>query len=236
MRRPPFPVGGALSLVGLVGALGLVGCGGTDAGPAAPADTTSPPAAAAVTPSRTPAYELPDTCSALLTLGRIDEAIGSVLPGQTTLTRGRAEPAIDRTARLTCGYGVSPATDTASASDPLIELSVFTYTDADAAADRVEATVQAQQDRGARMQRLPVDGVPAVLLTATEGSTLVATVEARTYSLSVVPGVLDSGDAAPALQQLMSHVLAADADADTGAASSASGTGASPSGSTRPTG
>ena len=213
VRRPPNPVGGALSLVGLVGTVVLTGCtaGGDGGGSAAPpaASTTSAAPATTTTPGPPP-YELPTSCGALLTLSQIDDALGSTLPGETTFTVGTPEPAIGRTGRITCGFGVIPATDVAGAGAPLLELSVFTYTDATAAADRVEATVAAQQSRGVRSEPATVPGADAVLLSGPEGATLIATVAERTYSLSMVPGILDAVTTPPALAQLVGQVLVAD--------------------------
>ena len=223
VRRPSNPVGGALSSVGLVGCVLLTGCssGGDDggAGSAASSSTAGAPTPApttAASPSAAPAYELPSSCAALLTLGQIDDALGSPLPGETTYTVGAAEPEIGRTGRITCGFGAAPATDTTGAGSPLLELSVFTYRDAAAAADRVATTVEAQQSRGARSEGAVVPGADAVLLTAADGATLVATVAARTYSLSMVPGVLDAASTPSVMAGLMGQVLAADGPLPTG--------------------
>jgi len=207
-------VGGALSLVGLVGCVVLAGCSGGDDADGS-GSTTSAPSSTSAAPTTThtsavPVYELPTSCAALLTLSQIDGALGSSLPGETTYTVGTAEPGIGRTGRITCGFGVVPATDTTGAGSPLLELSVFTYTDPAAAADRVTATVEAQQSRGVRSEDAAVPGADAVLLTGPDGATLVATVEARTYSLSMVPGILDAGATPPALVRLMEQVLTAD--------------------------
>ena len=215
VRRPPFRVGGARSLVGLVGLVVLAGCTSSPEGAdvvsvpsSAPPPTTSAPATTAA-----PVYELPDGCSGLLSLRQIDQALGTPLPGQTTYTIGTAEPEIGRTGRITCGFGVVPATADAGAADPLLELSVFTYTDEQSAADRVDATVDAQQAKGVRFDEAVVPGASAVLLTGPDEATLIATVGSRTYSLSLVPGILDAAGTLPALQLLMGDVLTADSPA-----------------------
>jgi hypothetical protein len=234
VRRPPVPGGRRLSLVGVVGCAVLTGCTGGGDGGSGPASAPTPsPTTTAATTGATPPYALPTSCSALLTLSQIDAALGSRLPGETTYTVGTAEPSIARTGRVTCGFGVVPATDTAGAGSPLLELSVFTYTDAGAAAGRVADTVEAQQARGVRSEDASVPGADAVLLTAADGATLIATVEARTYSLSLVPGILDAAVTAPALQQLMSAVLAADGPTE---ATSTPPTTTGSTGSSAPTG
>lgn len=236
VRRPPLPVGGALSLVGLMGSLALVGCSGADggdAGSASPAATTTTSAAPAST-TAAPAYALPESCSSLLSLSQLDDAIGVAIPGETTHTIGLAEPAVGRTGRVTCGFGVLPATDTEGATDPVLELSVFTYTDATTAADRIAATVDAQQSQGARTEELTVAGVPTVLVAGSQDSTLVARIQARTYSVTLVSGVLDPAATSTALQRLMGDVLAA--DAPDLAAGPGAGTTTSPSAASGPTG
>jgi hypothetical protein len=212
VRRPPPGGGGPRSFVGLVGLLVLAGCSsGTDEPVAAPVTSTAPPpTSAAPTTPAAPVYELPTGCSGLLTLRQIDAALGTPLPGETRFTVGTAEPDIGRTGRITCGFGVVPASDDAGAGDPLLQLSVFTYTDEQAAADRVDATVDAQQAQGVRFDDAVVPGASAVLLTGPDEATLVATVGSRTYSLSLVPGILDEAGTQPALQQLMGDVLTAD--------------------------
>ncbi|MFQ1001131.1 hypothetical protein [Modestobacter sp. SSW1-42] len=214
MRRPPTRVGGARSFVGLVGSVVLVGCSSPAAAPVAtPTSSTPPPTTSAPATTAAPVYTLPDGCSGLLTLRQIDVALGTPLPGQTTFTVGTAQPEIGRTGRITCGFGVVPATEDAAAADPLLQLSVFTYTDEQAAADRVDATVDAQQAQGVRYDQAVVPGASAVLLSGPDETTLIATLGSRTYSLSLVPGVLDATGTQTALQSLMGDVLTADAPA-----------------------
>ena len=219
VRRPPTRVGGARSFVGLVGLVVLAGCTGSPDGAdvvAAPSSSAPPPSTSASATTAAPVYELPESCSGLLSLRQLDQALGTALPGQTTYTVGTPQPEIGRTGRITCGFGVVPATADAGAGDPLLELSVFTYTDERSAADRVDATVDAQQAKGVRFGEAVVPGASAVLLTGPEEATLIATVESRTYSLSIVPGILDEPGTLPALQQLMGDVLTADTPEPTG--------------------
>ncbi|NEK96235.1 hypothetical protein GCU67_19000 [Modestobacter muralis] len=229
MRRPPIRVGGARSFLGLVGLVVLTGCSSTpDAAPVVAATSSAPPSTSAPATTAAPVYELPEGCSGLLSLRQIDNALGTPLPGETTFTVGTPQPEIGRTGRVTCGFGVLAATEDSAAADPLMQLSVFTYTDAQAAADRVDATVDAQQAQGVRSDQAAVPGASAVLLSGPDETTLIATVDTRTYSLSLVPGVLDPAGTQTALQSLMGAVLAADSPAP-----EATGTGpasASPTG------
>lgn len=211
MRRPPTRVGGARSFVGLVGLLGLVGCSPGTAAPApAPTTAAGTTAAATTTAPAPPAYVLPATCSELLTLTQVDAAIGARLPGETSYVVGEPEPGIGRTGRVSCGFGVTPATGTAGPSAPLLEVSVFTYTDPGAAADRVDVLVEAAAGQGVRSSPAAVPGADAVLLSAVGDTTLVATVGARTYALTLLPGLLDEPGTAAALARLAGDVVAAD--------------------------
>ena len=76
--------------------------------------------------------------------------LGVRLPGTTTYLLGEPEPGVGRTGRVTCGYGVTPATATAGASDPLLEVTVATYVDAASASDRLAVAGDAGQAAGAR--------------------------------------------------------------------------------------
>lgn len=206
VRRPPTRVGGALSWLGLVGMLGTAGCSGF-AGPApaaapsssaAPSTSAAPPAGAPTTP----AYEVPATCSDLLTTTEVQEVLGVRLPGTTTYLLGEPEPGVGRTGRVTCGYGVTPATATAGASDPLLEVTVATYVDPASASARLAVAGDAGQAAGAVVGTAVVGGIEAVLVSGPADTTLVAVVAARTYVLTLVPGLLDAAGTRAALEAL----------------------------------
>lgn len=224
VRRPPTRVGGALSCVGLVGLLGVSGCAGFAGSDPAPSSAAAPTATttavAAPTTSAAPTYELPATCADLLTVSEVGTALGARLPGTTTYVVGEPEPGIGRTGRVTCGYGVTPATATAGASDPLLEVSIFTYADPGAAAERVEALVDARQAEGVVGVTATVPGADAVLLSGSADTTLVATVESRTYAFTLVPGLLDATGTRTALEALAVAVVGPVADTTTSPSSS----------------
>lgn len=210
VRRPPTRVGGALSSVGLVGLLGLAGCTGfAGAAPAAPSPTPTPIASSTPAPTTTaaPTYELPATCAGLLTGSQLEAALGARLPGTSTYVVGAPEPGIGRTGRVTCGFGVTPATQTAGASDPLLEVSVFTYRDAAAATDRLEVLTSAQEAQGVPAGPATVTGAQAVLFAGPADTTLVAVLAERTVSLTLVPGLLDATGTRTALEQLAGDAL-----------------------------
>ncbi|MPQ99209.1 hypothetical protein GB931_15040 [Modestobacter sp. I12A-02628] len=220
VRRPPALVGGALSSVGLMGVLGLAGCtagGGTTA--AAPS-TTTPSSSAAAPTSAAPPYALPDSCNARLTVAQIEDGFGSSLAGGTSYVVGEPEPGIGRTGRVTCAFGTTPATDTAPAGPPLLELSVFTYTDAAAAADRVRATVEAQAVQGVRSDAVPLAGCAgapgeptgrATVLSSASDVTALCTVQSRTYALTFSAAVFGPDGTSPVAVRLLGTVVANDA-------------------------
>jgi hypothetical protein len=201
-----------VGLVGLLGLLGLTaGCTGfagaaataTSATTAAPTSTGAP----TTTTPAAPTYELPATCSGLLTTGQLDAALGARLPGTSTYVVGAPEPGIGRTGRVTCGFGVTPATATAGASDPLLEVSLFTYRDAAAAADRLEVLTAAQEGQGVPAGAASVPGASAVLFAGPADTTLVAVLAERTVALTLVPGLRDAAGTRTALEQLAADAL-----------------------------
>jgi hypothetical protein len=206
VRRPPHRVGGALSSLGLVGLLGTAGCAGFAGAAPDPAPTTSTApttsAAPVATTAAAPAFQLPATCADLLTVSEVNEALGVRLPGTSTYLLGQAEPGVGRTGRVTCGYGVTPATGTAGASDPLLQVTVATYTDTASAAVRLELAAESGRAAGAVVEDAVVPGTDAVLVAGPADTTLVAVVAARTYVVTLVPGLLDAPGTRTALTAL----------------------------------
>lgn len=218
-------MGGALSCLGLVGLLGLAGCSAPSGGEDAAAPTSSTPTTTAPTTTASPVFELPGTCAEMLTVAQVTDGLGVRLPGTTSYLVGEPQPDIGRTARVTCGYGVAPATDTAGASDPLLEVTVFVYTDAAAAAERVEVLTTNQEQQGVRVDPATVAGADAVLLSGPADTTLVATVAERTYALTLLPGLLDAPGTLTALQTLAEDAIAAGTPMAAAGGSGAAATG-----------
>ena len=220
-RRPPLRVGGALSSLGLVGLLGTAGCSGFAGAapvPTASAAPTTPaaPAAPVTTTTAAPTYELPATCADLLTTTEVNQVLGVRLPGTSTYLLGEAELGVGRTGRVTCGYGVTPATGTAGASDPLLQVTVATYADTTAAAARLGVAVDTGQAAGAVVADAVVPGADAVLVSGSADATLVAVVAARTYVVTLVPGLLDAAGTRTALEALAAAAARTPASAPTG--------------------
>lgn len=216
VRRPPLRVGGALPYLGLVGLLGLVGCTASSDSTAQAPSSSSVSTSAAVTTTAAPAFELPATCADLLTVAQVTDGLGVRLPGTTSFVLGQPKPDIGRTGRVTCGYGVTAATDTAGESDPLLEVSVFVYSDPQAAADRAQAVQGSREAQGVRVDPATVPGADALLFSSPDDTTLIATVAERTYALTLVPGLLDPPGTQAALQTLAAEAIAAGPAATSG--------------------
>lgn len=197
--------------------MALIGCGAQGGGSQAAGHTTSVPSASAmagsspgatagaipVSPGSSAAQKLPTGCASVLGTTELDRVLGRHLAGTTQPIRGVAEPAIGRTGRLTCRYGVrtdprptvsgSPAvpppsrtTDDMVPVDTVpVEVSLSTYRDADAASQRVDFTIHEQQATGARATDATVAGVSAILLTGQRQSTLVLSYREMTLALSM---------------------------------------------------
>ncbi len=153
------------------------------------------------TPSTTSAPEpvsLPDNCGALLPVTDLDAALGLGLPGSVSYIRGEPLPGIGRTDRITCGYGVAIGPD-GNAQPPLLEISIASYNDEPAAADRIDVTTTDRQSAGDRVEATDVAELPAVLLIGVAGTTLVFADGATTYSLTLLAAVLPPEDMATGL-------------------------------------
>src|ERR1700754_749618 len=129
--------------------------------------TTSAPAGAAnaQSSSTTPPNSggnLPTTCEAVSTSDEVADAIGRSVEGVPRSSVGQPDSKIGRTARLDCYYGLS---DGEPVTDALVTISLASYTDAQAAEDRVEATVDGERDAGADQAAVKVGEDEGTLLT-----------------------------------------------------------------------
>ena len=142
------------------------------AGCTKPATTASPSPSAtgtatqtgSATPTPTPSgAPLPASCSELLPILDLDDALGVPLVGRTAYIKGVAEPKINRLGRVTCRYGLQPLPHNKT-SPPRLEVGVSAYTDAESATERVDATVVAARSEGASPREVQVGGKPATAL------------------------------------------------------------------------
>lgn len=193
----------------LLGALLLVGCSAdapTDDSPSTRAGSPAPPTTSGPPPTTALPFELPETCSGLLTLDAIDAALGVRITGTTQYLVGQPEPGIGRTGRVTCSYGVIP-NGSGPSSPPLVQASVFTYESAEAALDRVETVVSQGRDAGNRVEDVPVEQYVGVLIVSVIDATLVLAVEDRNYAITLAAGLVTDDRLAQAMAGLAVSVV-----------------------------
>lgn len=215
----------------------MIGCGAQGSGSQAAGHTTSVPSASAmagsspgatagatpVSPGSSAAQKLSTGCASVLGTAELDRVLGRHLAGTTQPIRGVAEPAIGRTGRLTCRYGIRTnprptASGSPAAPNPHrttgdtvpVEVSLSTYRDPDAASQRVDFTIHEQQATGARATDATVAGVSAILLTGQRQSTLVLSYREMTLALSLAADTVPARRAeavATALGDVVMHHL-----------------------------
>jgi hypothetical protein len=110
-----------------------------------------------------PASDLPKTCSAILTEANLQTAFGSPQSGDNTYGTYAPLPSIGRTGRVTCGFGIG-IDEMGNATDPAVTVSVITYTTAQEALTRLNATIGSSVGRGSTSQSASVGGHPATIL------------------------------------------------------------------------
>jgi hypothetical protein len=162
----------------------LAGCtrSPTNASPS-PSTTGSASGSGSVTPTPTPSpAPLPASCSEILPILDLDEALGSPLVGRTAYIRGVPEPKINRLGRVTCRYGLRPLSQNKT-TPPRLEVGVSVYTDAAAATKRVESTVVAARSEGASPRDVQVAGKPATALLGPR-PLIVLAAETRTVAIT----------------------------------------------------
>lgn len=180
---------GALALALLAGCTSGSDDGGTPTTGPASSTTGSGTTSAAPSSSAPPPLVLPDSCAAMLPLTELDAALGTGLPGSVSYVRGQPIPDIGRTDRITCGFGVVTGQDGA-AQPALLEISLASYSDPAAAADRVVVTTADRQTAGDRVAAASVGELAAVALTGVSATTLVLADGTLTYSLTLLRAVV----------------------------------------------
>lgn len=169
----------------------LAACSQTSNAPAGgvPVPTTAPSktkASPTPTPRPTPKAparaELPTDCTLLLTHASVNKILGRTLTGHTIYIKAVPEPAIGRTGRVTCRYGVN------GKSVP-IEVSISGYRTVAEATNRVTVSVKAEQDAGAHATPTTIGHEPATITIGHHGSLLIYGTVNRTVAVTVAPGV-----------------------------------------------
>jgi hypothetical protein len=162
----------------------LAGCTRSSTTPSqTPSATGSGSGSATPTPTPRPsAAPLPDSCSEILPILDLDDALGTPLVGRNAYIRGVPEPKINRLGRVTCRYGLRPLPHNKT-SPPRLEVGVSVYTDAGSAAKRVESTVTAARSEGASPRQVQVGETPATALLGPR-PLIVFAVDTRTVAIT----------------------------------------------------
>jgi hypothetical protein len=175
--------GARLVLVGIAAITAACTSGGSDQPQAGAAGTSAPPAAtsSAASPTPTPTPDLPGGCDQMLPFTDLDQALGRPLFGQSRFVLGVAQPAIGRTGRVTCQYGLA-----ANGRGPaLLEVGVSTYKDAGSATSRVSATVAALRSAATSQKTATVAGQQATMIGTKSDYNLVVAQGDRTVAVTL---------------------------------------------------
>jgi hypothetical protein len=154
----------------------------------APSTTST---SAAPSPTSTALHQLPGTCDSLLPAAAVDNALGRSLGGQTAFVVGLPEKNIGRLGYLNCRYGLpSGRTGSSATAVAQAEIGVSLYKDAQSAAARIPATVDAYVAHGATSRTTQIDGQQATILTGGVGvdytaPTIVVASGQRTVAVSM---------------------------------------------------
>lgn len=171
----------AVLLAGLLAAGCSSGGGQPKAAPSSTVAPSSTGSAGATSPTPSPTPELPTGCESLLPFTDLDRALGRPLFGESRFTKGVGQASIGRTGRATCQYGLGRGGKGPAA----VEVGISTYTDAEAAAKRVQATISDARGEGATQGEATVGGIPATLLGAGKVVTLVLAQGSRTLAVTL---------------------------------------------------
>jgi hypothetical protein len=187
--------------------LALAGCASTSPGDDAANRLLFSPrasATAAAEPSATAVASLPPfprSCDDVVPTDEVVSIVGTGLPGRTTFVFAAEQADIQRVGRVTCGYGVR------GARDPAVEITVNDYEDVDAAAARIDVTLDAAAQSGDRIQPTSAGGYDATVLSDSDSSTLVLQAQARTLVVTMQRGLVPRAAEPVVLTQLAERVL-----------------------------
>lgn len=204
MRRRWLAAGSsvvALCLVGLLTA-GCTSSSGAAPKPRQPAVPTFHTSTVPLPPLRTTP---PTSCSGVASATDVDAIVGHPLVGSANQVVGVAEPAIHRTGRLDCYYGI-PLGKAVTAG--VVSIGIASYTDPTSAAHRTVVTVNSARQEGATTSDVHVDSADGVLVAGAKNQELVLSRGDLTVLVSADNGVLPAGRIGRQLVLLAQKALA----------------------------
>lgn len=162
-----------------------------------PTVAPSPTATAQASPTLGP---LQSDCQAVIPTAEVVRIVGEPLEGETTFLFADALPDIGRTGRVTCGYG--------DAGDgEKVRVTINDYESDEAAAARVDVTLQAASERGNEVRDQAVGPYPGHLLADDEDVSLVVDVGPRTLVVTMQRGLVAEQAEVVVLERLAASVL-----------------------------
>lgn len=124
--------------------------------------------------------------------------------GNTKFVNGTPDTKIGRTARIDCYYGL---TEGQQLPDAPMSVGLASYTDPDAAARRVSATVDGEKQAGAKISDVQVGSDKGKLIVGKKVATLVATYKATTVVVIAQLEVVPEAQAASILGKIADRAL-----------------------------
>ena len=131
----------------------VAGCTSAPPAPRAPSAPALPEFTTTTTPPPVRVERtVPRSCAQVITDADLDELLETRIGAARAEIAGKPMPAIGRTARLDCYFGV-PRGDRAKSS---LIVTLAAYTDATAAQERIDRTIADERAQGARVTEVPV--------------------------------------------------------------------------------
>lgn len=185
---------------------GLVVVAGCTSAPPVPARPSAPALPEFTTTTTAPPVRteraVPTACAQVVTGAELAELLETRVSGGSAEIAGKPMPAIGRTARLDCYYGI-PGGDRATAA---LVVTLASYTDPAAAQERVARTVADERARGARVRDVAV-GADRGQLVESENRFVVARHGRVTVVVQAVLSVVPGDQAARVLPRIADRAL-----------------------------
>lgn len=164
-------------------AVALSVCAGcAEAGPRTPAP---PPQIPKITPQTTPSRvpvmvdrPLPDDCELVVPVEVMNATLGQELQGEPRIIIGIKEPAIGRTGKVDCYYGIP---EKRNLPDAKIVVGLSTYTDEATAQARVAESVEAERGAGAKITEVDVGRQKGTLVEGKDEQLLIGSLGKSTF-------------------------------------------------------
>lgn len=157
--------------------------------------------------SRTPVMmdrPLPDDCELVVPVEVVNQRLGRELPGDPRLIIGIPEPALGRTGKIDCYYGLAQGQQLAAA--PLV-IGLSAYTDDATARGRVTDSVSAERQEGGAVSEVDVGKQKGSLVVTRDERLLLGSLGKTTFVVRLKPGVVPDDQVGPVLAALAAQSM-----------------------------